>query len=85
MLVLAVGMTLVEVVAALRNVYFPTNTQLLWGLFSILLSAAWATADARGRKFETPFEFGFLVYIFWPIVLPWYLIATRGLDGLRNL
>lgn len=41
----------------------------------------WVYCDAGRSDFEKPFDFGFLVYIFWPVALPWYLVSTRGVEG----
>ena len=58
------------------------TTNSIWGGIFILLTILWVYYDADRPDFKKPFDFGFLVYIFWPIALPWYLITTRGLEGI---
>ena len=62
--------------------FLTEQTQTLWGFIFVILSIMWATEDAKTQSFDKPFDFGFLMYIFWPIAFPYYLIATRKLDGL---
>ncbi len=54
----------------------------LWGFAFVVLTIMWASSDARERQYHKPFEFGFIAYILWPIVFPWYLVSTRGIRGL---
>lgn len=79
---LAIGMGVVEVMLNSRGEVVSDSTQTLWGVISLILSIMWATADASTNEFEKPFDFGFLMYIFWPVALPYYLVATRGIEGI---
>lgn len=56
-------------------------TEVLWSLIFIMLTILWAEVDSRLTHFEKPFDFDFLMYIFWPVAFPYYLIATRGAKG----
>ena len=82
LLFLVAGMSTVEIYAGLKGFEADTGTQLLWAFSSIFLVCFWVRSDAAENKFESPFELGFLIYILWPITIPWYLIATRGTDGI---
>lgn len=42
----------------------------------------WALDDAKKQRYHRPYEFGAFILFAWPIVLPAYLIATRGWNGL---
>jgi hypothetical protein len=44
-------------------------------LISVVL---WLQNDARLRHFATVHDWGLLAYLFWPALVPWYLIKTRG-------
>jgi hypothetical protein len=79
---LALGMTLLECFAAFEESEVSGSTQLLWGCISLVLTALWANEDSKANEFEKPFEFGFLIYMFWPVLLPWYLYSTRKTEGL---
>ena len=74
-------MFVAEITLNIREDYLSDATQAAWGIIFILLSIFWAYYDAKESNFDGPFEFGFLVYIFWPVALPWYLVTTRGLEG----
>ncbi len=49
-----------------------------------LVIAWWAFDDAKKRKYHRPYEFGAFLFFAWPIVLPFYLVATRGWKGIFN-
>ena len=54
---------------------------LLWSMVFSLLTAFWTTLDARARDVYEPFEYAYLVFLLWPVVLPYHLIKTRGYEG----
>lgn len=57
--------------------------QATWSLVFLLLLVAWMELDGRNRKdIYRPFEFGFLVFMFWLPYLPYYLLRTRRASGL---
>ena len=85
LIILTMGMGFVEVVSGLKGYEASSSTHMLWGFSFLFLVAFWVTADSKRGDFEAPFELGFLVYILFPITLPWYLISTRGADGVLML
>ena len=48
----------------------------------IFMFAWWAFEDAREQHYHRPYEFGAFIFFAWPVVLPAYLVATRGWRGL---
>lgn len=58
------------------------ETETLLGISLIFMFAWWAFEDAAKFKFHRPYEFGAFVLFAWPIVLPAYLVATRGWRGI---
>lgn len=46
-----------------------------------LMVALWCLDDAKKYNFHRPYEFGAFIFFLWPIVLPAYLIHTRGWRG----
>lgn len=59
------------------------NLLVVWSLAFGLLTAMWIEADSRGNpKVYRTYEFGFLLYLIWPVYLPYYLVRTRGAAGL---
>jgi hypothetical protein len=82
LMVLSFGMGVLEVVLNLHDEVVSDTTQSLWVLVFLVLSIMWVYADAKERSFHKPFDFGFIAYVLWPVVFPWYLITTRGVEGL---
>ena len=57
--------------------------QSTWLLVSLMLLVFWVELDCREHKdIYRPFEFGFLLLIFWLPYLPYYLFRTRRAYGL---
>lgn len=81
LLVLSLGMSALEVLLNLKGEAASDTTQSLWGFVFVVLSIMWVYADSKQRQFHKPFEFGFVAYVLWPLVFPWYLVTTRGLEG----
>ena len=53
----------------------------LFALFMASMAAMWVVFDARHRGKPLVSAVQFLIFIFWPIAAPIYLIATRGIRG----
>nr|WP_298137685.1 hypothetical protein [uncultured Pseudomonas sp.] len=63
--------------------YDPTpefETLMAWA-FALML-ALWCLDDAKQVNFHRPYEFGAFIFFTWPLVLPAYLIHTRGWRGI---
>ena len=74
-------MGVLEVAANLKGEILSESTQRLWSIVFVILSIIWAYNDSTTKKFHKPFDFSFIAYILWPVVFPWYLISTRGIEG----
>src|SRR6266446_1080062 len=42
----------------------------------------WLRTDSRKRGVAAVYDLGFFLYIAWPVVMPYYLVKTRGAKGL---
>ena len=65
-----------------------TDTDALARLTSFGLSLAfviWVMADAQSRRRTPCFEFGFLVAVYFPVSLAWYVFWSRGWRALFTL
>jgi len=82
LVVLSICLGIIEVLLNLQGKEVSESTQSIWGVVFFLLSILWAYYDADRSDFEKPFDFGFLVYVFWPVAFPWYLVKTRGAEGM---
>jgi len=63
----------------------PDEYASLAGPIQQLFIVYWVILDARHRRRIPCHDFGFLVAVFLPVSLGWYLIWTRGLKGLLLL
>ena len=53
----------------------------LWMVVFALLVAFWAHADAGTQKVHRSLDFPFYFLVLWPLTLPYYLVKTRGTEG----
>ncbi len=42
----------------------------------------WLRTDSRKRHVTWVYDMGFFLFIAWPLVMPYYLLKTRGAKGL---
>jgi len=42
----------------------------------------WLQEDARRRGISWVYDSGFLLYVAWPLVMPYYLLKSRGAKGI---
>jgi hypothetical protein len=82
LLALSIGMSVLAVTASVKDSEVSDVAQSLWSLAFVFLIIMWVFGDAKERKFHKPFDFGFIIYVFWPILFPWYLVNTRGHEGI---
>ena len=73
---------ILEIVVTLKEQTTSEATDFLWQVFFALVIAFWTKNDAISKDLYTPFEYSYFVLIFWPFVLPYHLIKTRGTEGL---
>lgn len=57
------------------------QTSFIWGISYILLIGWWIDNDRKINRHDYPFEFGYFIFVLWPIILPHYLTRTRGIKG----
>src|SRR5262245_31082295 len=50
-----------------------------------LVISSWVVADARKRDRRLCYDFDSFVYFAWPLVVPVYLVQTRGVRALLTL
>ena len=59
-----------------------TTSNFLWTVIFALVIALWTSNDAKSRGLYKPYEYYYFVFLFWPFVLPYHLVKTRGTEGL---
>ena len=64
----------------------PSSAYILlqWVGFAWVITA-WLRADSRRLRASLPFDMGWFVFLAWPVVLPYYLLKTRGVRGLLTI
>ena len=67
----------VAAAAASSNKLLPALSNYSLGL----IVCAWVLADARERGRKVCYDFDSMMFFFWPIMAPVYLLQTRGLRG----
>ena len=51
-------------------------------VYITFMFACWILEDAKEQKYHRPYEFGAFIFFAWPILIPIYLVETRGWKGL---
>lgn len=61
---------------------FPGAVTFLFAIGLLWAVGWWWRTDSRRRGVLSVYDLGFFLYLAWPIVMPYYLIKTRGAKGL---
>jgi len=59
----------------------PAYTMVHW-VAQLWIIGWWLRADSRKRRVALVYDMGLFLFIAWPIVMPYYLLKTRGAKGL---
>ncbi len=78
----SVSIAVYEFVLYLYGIFPSENVYKLWSSIFLILIVMWIDLDSKEQKIYRPFEFGFLILIFWAPYLPYYFLKTRKLKGL---
>jgi hypothetical protein len=60
----------------------PASFTLIYILGFYWIIGWWLRADSRRRGFAWMFDLGFFLTVAWPLVLPYYILKSRGRKGL---
>jgi hypothetical protein len=72
-----------EALAFARGSELTTPITTVWPLVFLVLLALWVTEDSKAHpEIQKPFDYGFLVFMFSLLYLPYYLWRSRGAVGL---
>src|SRR3978361_1861360 len=69
---------------AYRGQALPHETEALWALLVGVAWSWWVSADRQRNRRSTAFEFDALVFFAWPVVVPYYLVTSRGGRSTRS-
>ena len=65
-----------------RGVEPPPAFALMYVLGFLWIIGWWLLKDSRERKVKWAFDMGLFLYIAWPFIMLYYLLKTRGTQGL---
>jgi hypothetical protein len=61
---------------------FPESVTLIYAVGMLWVVGWWLGTDSRRRGVLSVYDLGFFLYLAWPVVMPYYLVKTRGAKGL---
>ena len=67
---------------AVSGIEPPPSFTLIYIFGFLWIIGFWLRADIRKRGVNWIFDMGFFLYIAWPLILPYYLLKSRGAKGL---
>lgn len=79
---LVISIVFSQIASGFYLAYMPVDSQAFRYLSTLMifwLCAEWYVADAKYYKRETLFDVGFLLFVFWYLMIPAHLYRTRGL------
>ena len=56
---------------------------LFWSVAPLTAVCLWLQKDARRTGVGNIQDWGFFLWLFWPVLIPWYAFKTRGISGWR--
>jgi len=59
----------------------PNGFLLLFAIAFTWAAFVWIRMDAIRLGIKLPFDFGFFLFLLWPILGPWHIFQTRGFMG----
>jgi hypothetical protein len=60
----------------------PASLTLVTALGFVWIVGWWMRRDSRQRGISWVYDMGMFLYILWPIIMPYYLLKSRGVRGL---
>ena len=79
LITLSVAMGVYEGFLYIKALEITEKLYFVWGIVSAILLALWVSEESKLHpSIYRPFEFGYLVFIFYIPYLPYYLVKTRG-------
>ena len=79
LVVLSIIMGVYESVLYSKELEMAQSLNIIWSIVFLILLALWVSEDSKlYPSIYRPFEYGYLVFIFYIPYLPYYLVKTRG-------
>jgi hypothetical protein len=78
---LSVGLSIYAAFLGISDIPVSDGLGAAWLIGFALLVAFWAREDAAVKKVHRTLDFSFYFLLVWPLALPYYLIKTRGVEG----
>src|SRR5436190_22444026 len=61
---------------------FPPGPTFIFLIGMLWVVGWWLRTDSRRRGVLAVYDLGFFLYLAWPLIMPYYLVRTRGARGL---
>jgi hypothetical protein len=61
---------------------FPDGVNLIYAVGVLWAIGWWLRTDSNRRGVLSVYDVGLFLYLAWPVVIPYYLLKTRGAKGL---
>jgi hypothetical protein len=80
--------TYVTLTQVAHGIYFASETEspptftLINSVGLLWIMGWWLLTDSRKRRIAWVYDMGLFLYIAWPFIMPYYLLKTRGANGL---
>jgi hypothetical protein len=82
LVLLGVFVGVIEAAAFSQDEYASGHAMQLWQFVYFIVVASWVEVDSRVQpRIYKPSRFGWLVLLYLPLYLPYYLIRSRGAIG----
>jgi uncharacterized membrane protein len=86
LVVISILMALYEFIAYIIEIYPNEYLLKISSTIFLFLLVMWVVEDGRSKtNIYKPYDFGFLILMFWLPYMPYYFLKTRGLIGLVYL
>ena len=79
--ILSVLYAVVSSIVVYKGELVSDASDFLWSIVFAMVIAYWTSNDAKAKDLYKPYEYSYFVFIFWPFVLPYHLVKTRGFEG----
>lgn len=81
LVLLALSKAAIEVILNLQDKEVSASTENIWNIIFAILVALWVRFQAEKEQLEIGYGYEGYIYLLWPITLPYFLLKTRGVEG----
>ncbi|MDH5325472.1 MAG: hypothetical protein OEZ68_15265 [Gammaproteobacteria bacterium] len=80
LILFSVVMGVYELVLFSKEMEVSRSLSFIWAFVFLVFVALWVSEDSKAfPEIYRPFDYGYLVFLFYILYLPYYLVKTRGI------